>query len=597
MIRFVRDLAHGRLGAFCAFLVLAACAGAGGSSAGSSGASAGAPTSGGARETQAKPSGAAAPEKVAAAPPSGAQFTPNKPAAANYGPDKKYGCTRNEVFKYVMEDLTAAAKRAGRQPPVEDGRVCALADAFLAWEPQSQGIPRGAVLQFASHWVGLPAAIQPPNVATFDTQDARVIADRLVQALAGSVVNSVYPRLAVATKRFGRNSTKIAFVFLDAPIEVDPFPRRLELGQQATLTGRLVGGSKNPQVFVSDASGGLSTPQQPPGEAFKADVKCGNRPGKIIVEVRGEYEGNSGIAANFPIACGTELPQSVALASEPWPSDPAAAEKKILDQVNADRTAAGLKPVETDPAVAKVAHGISEDIASRGGVVTGDIGDRLRKEGIGTPLVLQSAVSDRTFERAQERLMSSPTNRANIMNPDVTHVGMGALSRMDAEGKSMAYVTEVFLKELPAADVSKVRQNIRDAVAQKRKDARTTAVASDPTLEKTAQKFAEALAEAGGTLPKERAGEITQPLNSGFKQVVMISGAKPEPLDFAEESQATAPGKSLGVGAALGRHPVLGRNAVYVVLMVGTPREGATKPAASKGKSTGAKTTKPAGAQ
>jgi hypothetical protein len=147
------------------------------------------------------------------------------------------------------------------------------------------------------------------------------------------------------------------------------------------------------------------------------------------------------------------------------------------------------------------------------------------------------------------------------------------VSKTDAEGRPIVYVTEVLVRELPKADVEQTRQALRSAVAQKRKDARTNAVASDPTLEGVAQKYAEALAGAGGTLSKEEASQLTAPLNKAFTKVTMVSGAKQEPLDFAEEPQTTAPGKTLGVGVATGRHPVLGRNATYVVLMVGTPRK------------------------
>jgi hypothetical protein len=61
----------------------------------------------------------------------------------------------------------------------------------------------------------------------------------------------------------------------------------------------------------------------------------------------------------------------------------------------------------------------------------------------------------------------------------------------------------------------------------------------------------------------------------------MVTGAKQEPLDFAEEPQIVSSGRSLGVGVAQGRHPVLGRNATYVTIMVGTPR-GATGAKAAK---------------
>ena len=183
-----------------------------------------------------------------------------------------------------------------------------------------------------------------------------------------------------------------------------------------------------------------------------------------------------------------------------------------------------------------------------------------------------SAAAERHFERAHDRLVSSPSNRANIMNREVTSLGVGAVARPDAEGKPMVYVTELFIKELPPVDVAKARSDLRAAVAQERKDARTTAISAHPALDETAQEYAEALAAAGGTLPKEKQTELTAPLNKVFKAVTMVSGAKQEPLDFAEEPQVTMPGKSLGVGVAQGRHPVLGRNAVYVVLMVGSPR-------------------------
>jgi uncharacterized protein YkwD len=299
--------------------------------------------------------------------------------------------------------------------------------------------------------------------------------------------------------------------------------------------------------------------------------------------------------ANFPVACGQELPASVAIKGETWPTDAPGAEKKMLEMLNAERQAAGAPPVRWDDTLANVARGISEDLAARGASGGGDVAQRLKAEGIASPLVLQSAAADRSFERAEERILSSPRDRAAVLEPEANLAGIGAVSKPDAEGHPTVYVTQVLIKELPPIDVAKVRQELRDAVAQKRKDARTNPVTADETLDGVAEKFAQALAQAGGTLPKEQATALTSPLNKSFRTVTMISGAKQEPLDFAEEPQATAPGKALGVGVAQGRHPVLGRNAVYVVLMVGTPRAGAADEAApAKKKSTKPSTTKPA---
>jgi uncharacterized protein YkwD len=514
------------------------------------------------------------------------QLVPARPAADAYGGPPSGGCQGNAAIRNVMNELTVAARRAGRPPPELDPRVCAVAETLLAWDAEALGPPRAAVLSFLSSRFGLPAVVMPPTVGVLgplpvdpssEIANDQQVAERIVQAVGNSVVNAVHPRLGMAIQRTRKGKSdvvyKVSVAFVDAPVELDLLPRRLDPGQKATLSGRVVGGAKDPRVFVSDAVGQLSAPEQPAGEAFEAELSCGDHPGRMQVEIRAEYEGSSGPVASFPVLCGQPLPDRVAVAGTPWPTDPAAAEQRILGLVNEEREAAGLKPLVADPALASVARTISGDLAARGGAPGGpDLGERLKKEGIASPVVLQSAAAERTFERAHDRLMASPTNRANLMSAEVTNAGVGVVTRSDAENRPIVYVTEIFIRELPTADVEKTRQALRDAVARKRKDARTNALATNATLDAVAQKYAEALAAAGGTLAKEKGSKITSPLNKGFRTVTMISGAKPEPLDLAEEPQTTAPGKALGVGVAQGKHPVLGRNATYVVLMVGTPR-------------------------
>lgn len=505
------------------------------------------------------------------------RFTLGRPPVAQYGGEAPARCQSNAIISQVMNDLSDAAQRAGRAPPVLDPRVCAAAEAFLGWDTSALGDPRPAVLAFVSHASGMPATIASPSVAVFETSDEKLVAERLVQSIGNSVLNAVFPRLGIVVQRFRKardTHHRVSVALLDAPVELDPFPRRLEAGQSATLSGRLVGGSKDPQVLVSDPRGRLSAPPQQPGTELRAEVACGDVAGRIQVELRGDYQGRLGIAASFPVACGRELPDSIAVAGEPWPTEPATAEQKIFELVNAERTAAGLAPLAWDAAVAGVARAISDDIADRGGAAGGpDLTERLKKEGIASSLVLQSAVAERSYERAHERLLQSPTNRVNIMNPDVTNAGVGAVTRADPEGRSLVYVTEVFIKELPPVDVAKGREALREAVARKRRDARAPALVPDVALEQAAQRYAEALAGAGGALAKEHAAEITRALDKGFKTVVLVSGARQEPMELAEEPQVTSAGKQLGVGIAQGRHPVLGRNAVYAVIMIGTPRK------------------------
>lgn len=500
-------------------------------------------------------------------------FRPGRAAAPGYGPGP--ACPGGGAERSAQEQFASTAKRTGGAAPEVDGRLCEVAEAFLALGPNAPQ-PRDAVLEFVSQWFGLATPVQQILVAEVQTEDPKQVGDSVVEAGQSFMSSATAPRWGLATQRTKRGFTKLVLAVQDARIELNPVPRRLQAGQQAPLAGKLLDGWENPKVAVSDAVGRETAPAQQPGKDFAAEVRCGDRPGRIQVEIRAQRNGSGPIpVANFPIACATDLPASIALAPEPWPAQPAEQERKFFAEANRERTAAGLEPLAWDDAVAGVARTISEALRSGS---AGDVRQRLKEAGVVSPLVLQSAAADRSVDGAAERLLRSPSNRANVMNPEATNAGVGVFPTTGSDGKPLVYVTEILIRELPPIDVARARDDLRAAVAQKRKDARARPVHPDATLDAVAERYARALAESGGSLPAPRAAEITKPLEKSFKAVTMVSGAKQEALDFAEEPQAVAGGSALGVGVAQGKNPVLGRNATYVVLMIGTPRAEAAKP-------------------
>jgi hypothetical protein len=189
-----------------------------------------------------------------------------------------------------------------------------------------------------------------------------------------------------------------------------------------------------------------------------------------------------------------------------------------------------------------------------------------------SPLVLQNSAQARNAADAAGRFQMSPPNRANYMSADVTHAGIGVAATTDVAGKPAAVVTELFVKQLPPLDPPALREKLYEALARKRSDARAPALKKDPPLEEMAQKYAAELAAARGDLPKARDRELIAPLYKSFLTVNILGGAKNDPLEFAEESGALSPGKLIGVGVAQGTHPVLGKNAVYVVVFIAARR-------------------------
>jgi uncharacterized protein YkwD len=310
------------------------------------------------------------------------------------------------------------------------------------------------------------------------------------------------------------------------------------------------------------------------GKSFKADLHCGDKRGKIVVEIQAEEKGSELLAANFPVHCGEDPPNSVPLAPQ-QPEPPAAMEKKLFELINAERSIAGLQPLAWDDAVASVAREVSEarrEAIKGGGSVPSDIVQGLKKVDVISPLVLQNSAQARSAEDAATRFLMSPAHRVHYLSAEATHAGIGVAALTDRAGKPSAIVTELFVKELQPLDVAELREKIYGALARRRSEARAPALRKDAGLEETAQKYASELAAARGELPKPREKELTAPLYKQFLTVNILGGAKNDPLEFAEEPGVVSKGKLIGVGVAQGTHAVLGKNAVYVVILIGTRR-------------------------
>lgn len=514
-------------------------------------------------------------------------FVLGRPPAARFGESPDVTCRDDTLARTLRDELEVVARRSKTPVPQPDGRLCAAAEAFLGWDLKEPP-PREEVLAFVSSAVGLPVPARRYQNVIIPTDDSRVLAEKLLEPIGSFALGAQAPRYGIATLRRGGYSrgssegstgtpTRVVLLLLDVPYSLDPLPRRLAPGEKAVLSGKVLGDYQNAKAVVSDVMGKASAPAAAGGTSFRAEVACGDKAGRIQVEIAAELGGSPVLVTRFPVACGTELPTSVPLVDpNPWPAETAKQEQRMFEVLNAERTAVGIPALAWDEPVAGVARGISEairDEARRGSYgVPGDVLERLKKVGVASPLVLQNPAQARSAAEALQQLLSSPGHRASIMNPDVNRAGVGIVLDTGKEGAPSAFVTQLFIKQLPPLDPEVVRKKLRDAVERKRKDARQAQVTFDPTLDGVAEKYAQELAQSGGSLPQERKTALTAPLNKGFKLVQVLAGARADPLDFAEEPEVVSAGKFAGVGVAIGMHPTLGRNAVYAVIVVGSKR-------------------------
>ena len=107
-------------------------------------------------------------------------------------------------------------------------------------------------------------------------------------------------------------------------------------------------------------------------------------------------------------------------------------EERMLEMVNAERRAAGLKPVKADPELVLVARGHSQDMLARGYFAHvspdgEDLGRRLRRAHLSYLSAGENLALAPTLHGAHKGLMHSPGHRANILRPQFGRLGVGVL--------------------------------------------------------------------------------------------------------------------------------------------------------------------------
>jgi uncharacterized protein YkwD len=530
----------------------------------------------------------------------GGQFKPGVAPEANYGPDPKLTCPTGGVNGALTDLLKREDLKGKKLTP--DGRLCALADTLLGWNLPNNEVPPEIVRAFLSQYFGLTATLQPGSFLITDEelQDAKPldIASSLVSPLTGFAENAKAPIYGVISERIsGANSAKsggagalpgtyrVRLVMFDDQVQLDtPLPRSLPSGGTANVTGHVEGSYKNIKVQTVDSSGKLTTTPAA-GNTFNVPIACGDRPGKLLLQITGESDSGDVRLANLPVVCAGELPATVAMpGASTGPIDPAAAEKKLADTLNGDRTGANLKALNVSGPLSDIARALAEKQAAGKAVSGSDLTSMMKEKEIQAPNILENAARAFSVDEAYAKLSDSPSDRANEMSPDVTDLGIGVAKGGDLGGKPTIIVTVLYIKTLPPADPVAAKTKLYDAIAKKRAEAKADEVAKDDTLDSVAQKYADAAAANSGQVPKDKETEIMAPLYKNAMVVNQMGGWVPDEAGVLEQANSGTPlakGKLVGVGVASGKSVQYGKNSLYIVIMVGTRHE-APKPAKKK---------------
>lgn len=107
-----------------------------------------------------------------------------------------------------------------------------------------------------------------------------------------------------------------------------------------------------------------------------------------------------------------------------------AAEQQMLNLVNQERAKAGLQPLKADLELTKLARLKSQDMINKNyfdhnSPTYGSPFQMMKQFGITYKTAGENIAGNQTVERAHTALMNSAGHRANILNPNYTHIGIG----------------------------------------------------------------------------------------------------------------------------------------------------------------------------
>ena len=133
----------------------------------------------------------------------------------------------------------------------------------------------------------------------------------------------------------------------------------------------------------------------------------------------------------------------------PDPTARTADEQWMATRVNEERARRGLEPLQVDPALTDLARKKSQDLVDHDyfahqSPTYGSPADMAKNAGITYWLCGENLARSGTVQDAHDLLMDSSAHRANILNSNYTHVGIGIVPQKSGRG---VMVTQLFIAQ------------------------------------------------------------------------------------------------------------------------------------------------------
>ncbi len=471
-----------------------------------------------------------------------------------------------------------ASASATHEMPIEaDPRLARLAQWVADRLGPDGEPPPNEIVEFFARHLGLVEPV--PHIMVLGQP-----ADSLEEGIASSVGQfmnrQTYNRWGAAVVE--RAGLSVAVVMLSWRwVELEPVPRQVSEGDPIAVRGRLIGDHRNPAVVVAQPDGQVRRLPAGSGPDFDVRVPTGAE-GTYQVEVVGRGEHGDTVIANFPVFVGTEIPRQVRLSgvADGGGRDVESVRRELIEMLNETRRGAGLPELTEHAGLREVALGHSRDMVANDYIGhqsprSGTPADRVRTSGLQSGLVLENIGRGYSAAEIHRGLMESPGHRANLVNPDVSHVGIGVVAQPEG-ARSAFIVTEVFVRMAERVDLAGAPSTIVDLINRSRSARGAPPVEIQDHLSEAAQNAATEFFADPGLSQQDTVDDASASLRRFAIAYRRLGGVMAIVADVSEagalEPTLDPDVRHVGIGVAQGTRPDTGPNAIAVVIILAWPR-------------------------
>ena len=249
---------------------------------------------------------------------------------------------------------------------------------------------------------------------------------------------------------------RVGMIFVRRGARLSRFPKQLQHGDRYLLNGALEEQYKNPKILIATPLAKISesTPQLQHG-MFWSMLHFNQGEGRYTIEVQAEdsfgiqvlsllevWVGRKHAATHVPIRRVRPIPRPIQSLD--------GAEERAIQLINQTRARYGIGKVQLSYGLRRQARIHSTEMSQKGyfghdSPHRGGLAVRLQRGGVQHALASENIAISTSPEMAHVELVRSPSHLRNILDPQVTHIGVGVHQR-NAGPQPVLTFTQIFAR-------------------------------------------------------------------------------------------------------------------------------------------------------